>query len=227
MKNTLLIILALVGTSYCTYAQNIHESGGNVGIGTTTPDAKLEIAGQVNSKYNSTDEYWLRHTDLSDNMIAGLKRQGNSLLIRAYDGINFSVNNTENPVLNISQGGNVGIGVTSAAEKLSVNGKIRAHEIKVELANWPDYVFAKEYQLPTLQETEKHIKEKGHLPGIPSAEEVKAHGVDLGEMNAKLLQKIEELTLHLIEIKKENEKQEILNQQYQMDIKLLKSKISQ
>jgi hypothetical protein len=107
------------------------------------------------------------------------------------------------------KGGNVGIGTSTPAEKLSVNGKIRAQEIKVEAAGWPDYVFSKDYQLPTLQETEKHIKQKGHLPEIPSAEEVKANGVDLGDMNAKLLKKIEELTLHLIELKKENEKQQL------------------
>nr|WP_162989048.1 hypothetical protein [Pedobacter schmidteae] len=108
---------------------------------------------------------------------------------KAYDGL----------MVQYSTNGNVGIGTTTPAEKLAVNGKIRAHEIKVETANWPDYVFAKDYELPTLQETEKHIKEKGHLPDIPSAEEVKSNGIDLGEMNAKLLQKIEELTLHLIE----------------------------
>jgi hypothetical protein len=108
----------------------------------------------------------------------------------------------------INSAGNVGIGTGTPAEKLSVKGKIRAQEIKVEAANWPDYVFAKDYQLPSLTETENHIKEKGHLPGIPSAEEVKANGVELGEMNAKLLKKIEELTLYLIEIKKENEKQQ-------------------
>jgi hypothetical protein len=106
------------------------------------------------------------------------------------------------------QNGNVGIGTASPTEKLSVNGKIRAHEIKVETANWPDYVFAKEYKLQSLQETEQHIKDKGHLPGIPSAEEVKADGVDLGEMNAKLLKKIEELTLYLIEQNKKVDKLE-------------------
>ncbi|MNL08726.1 hypothetical protein D3C87_1294600 [compost metagenome] len=103
----------------------------------------------------------------------------------------------------VKKDGNVGIGTATPAEKLSVNGKIRAHEVKVETANWPDYVFARGYQLPSLQETEKHIKDKGHLPGIPSAAKVKANGIDLGEMNAKLLQKIEELTLHLIEKDKE------------------------
>ena len=96
--------------------------------------------------------------------------------------------------------GNIGIGTSDPkGYRLAVNGKIRAQEIKVEALPWPDYVFEKDYQLQTLQETEKHIKDKSHLPGIPSAAEVKANGIDLGEMNAKLLQKIEELTLHLIE----------------------------
>jgi len=104
--------------------------------------------------------------------------------------------------------GNLGIGITNPNEKLAVNGKIRAQEIKVETADWPDYVFAKDYQLPSLVETEQHIKEKGHLPGIPSAGDVKSNGVDLGEMNAKLLKKIEELTLHLIEQNKRIEKLE-------------------
>lgn len=96
--------------------------------------------------------------------------------------------------------GDVGIGTTTPNEKLSVNGNIRAKEIKVETTNWPDYVFHKEYKLPSLVETEKHIKEKGYLPGMPSAQEVETNGLNLGEMNEKLLQKIEELTLHLIEI---------------------------
>ncbi|HKG07819.1 MAG TPA: hypothetical protein VKB19_15225 [Pedobacter sp.] len=99
--------------------------------------------------------------------------------------------------------GNLGLGIENPAEKLAVKGKIRAQEIKVELTGWADFVFAKDYKLPTLQETENHIREKGHLPGIPSAAEVQANGVELGDMNKKLLQKIEELTLHMIEMKKE------------------------
>jgi hypothetical protein len=102
--------------------------------------------------------------------------------------------------------GNVGIGTATPNEKLSVNGKIRAHEIKVELSGWSDFVFAKDYALPTLQETEKHIKDKGHLPGIPSAAEVEKNGIELGDMNKKLLQKIEELTLYMIEKDKEVQK---------------------
>ena len=103
--------------------------------------------------------------------------------------------------------GNIGIGTLLPAEKLSVKCKIRAQEIKVEASGWPDFVFAKGYQLPSLQATEKHILAKGHLPGIPSAAEVAKDGIELGEMNKKLLQKIEELTLHLIEQDKKFTKQ--------------------
>ncbi|MES2457427.1 MAG: hypothetical protein V4594_17860 [Bacteroidota bacterium] len=111
--------------------------------------------------------------------------------------------------------GNVGIGTTTASEKLSVKGKIRAQEIKVETSGWADFVFAKDYQLPSLQQTEKHILVNGHLPGIPSAAEVAKDGIELGEMNKKLLQKIEELTLYLIEMKKENEAEKLENQKLQ------------
>ncbi len=137
--------------------------------------------------------------------------------------LNTDVSERDSEVMRINHAGNVGIGTGFPSEKLSVKGKIRAQEIKVENANWPDFVFAKDYSLPTLQETEAHIKANGHLPGIPSAEKVKANGVDLGDMNAKLLQKIEELTLHLIEIKKEMEKRD---NQHTKDIMLLKSKIN-
>lgn len=123
------------------------------------------------------------------------------------------------------ENGNVGIGTKSPAEKLSVKGKIRAQEVKVETANWPDYVFAKDYQLPSLKETEQHIKDKGYLPGIPSAEEVKANGIDLGDMNARLLKKIEELTLYLIEIKKESEYERLEKIKLQQIVKELDVKV--
>jgi hypothetical protein len=159
--------------------------------------------------------------------------EGPSSYISGYGGVRFFT--AGNPRMSIKHNGNVGIGTETPMDKLSVNGKIRAQEIKVETANWPDYVFAKDYPLPSLQETERYIKDKGHLAGIPSAEEVNANGVDLGKMNAKLLQKIEELTLHLIDMKKENdqerskqqektERQEKLIEQQQKDINELKSK---
>ncbi len=96
--------------------------------------------------------------------------------------------------------GDVAIGTSSVPSgyKLAVEGKIRTREVRVDQDTWPDYVFQKDYDLPTLKEVKRYIDEHGHLPNIPSAEEVEANGVELGEMNKLLLEKIEELTLHVI-----------------------------
>ena len=107
--------------------------------------------------------------------------------------------------------GNVGIDTKNFTDgtdtyRLAVNGKVRAKEIKVD-TEWSDFVFEKEYNLPTLKEVEKHIKDKGHLKDIPSALEVAENGIFLGEMNSKLLQKIEELTLYTIQQQKDLEAQ--------------------
>lgn len=99
--------------------------------------------------------------------------------------------------------GNVGIGTNAILNyKLAVDGKIRAREVKVDNDTWADYVFFKNYKLPTLEEVEKHIQDKGHLINIPSAAEVEANGIELGEMNKLLLEKIEELTLYVIQQEK-------------------------
>ena len=98
--------------------------------------------------------------------------------------------------------GNVGIGTTTPDEKLAVNGNIHAKEVRVDLSGWPDYVFTKDHDLPTLKQVENYIKKKGHLPNIPSAKEVEENGIQLGDMNAKLLEKIEELTLYIIQQQK-------------------------
>lgn len=99
------------------------------------------------------------------------------------------------------------IGTTSYTDgtdyySLSVNGNVRANRVKV-YTTWADYVFEDDYELPTLEEVEKHIVEKGHLKDIPSAAEVEENGIDVGEMNKLLLQKIEELTLYTIELNKQ------------------------
>ena len=104
---------------------------------------------------------------------------------------------------------NVGIGTLSPDEKLTVKGKIHTQEVRVDMSGplVPDYVFANDYKLKTLQEVEDYIKENKHLPEIPSAKEIEKNGLMLAEMNMALLKKMEEMTLYMIEMKKENEKQ--------------------
>lgn len=103
------------------------------------------------------------------------------------------------------------------------DGKIFAKAIEIKLDVWADYVFKKDYKLATLEEVEKHINDKGHLPNIPSAEEVVKNGLNLGEMDAKLLEKIEELTLYSIDLNKKNG---VLNNQIQQQQKAI-DKLSQ
>lgn len=99
---------------------------------------------------------------------------------------------------------NIVVGLPTSNMELNVNGKITAKEVKVALDEyWPDYVFKSDYRLPGLQQVEVFINENGHLPGVPNAAQVEQNGIELGEMNALLLQKIEELTLYIIAQDKE------------------------
>lgn len=105
--------------------------------------------------------------------------------------------------------GKVGIGVDPGTMtgdyKLAVQGTIVAEEIIVDVSVFPDFVFENGYRLPSLEQLETQIKESKHLPGIPSAKEVQANGMPVSEIITKQMQKIEELTLHLISLKKEND----------------------
>lgn len=123
----------------------------------------------------------------------------------------FFVNSITVPSLHFQTNGNVSIGRTGgpAAYKLAVAGKIIAEELKVQLqAQWPDYVFTEYYKLPTLEEVEQQIKEKGHLANMPSAEEVNREGFEVGELTRLQQEKIEELTLYIIELNKKLQAQE-------------------
>jgi len=107
----------------------------------------------------------------------------------------------------IKGNGLVGIGTPNPSSLLTVAGNIASREVKVTVDAGADFVFDKNYDLPSLESVDKFIKENKHLPEIASAEEMKKDGINLSEMNIKLLQKIEEMTLYMIEMKKENEKQ--------------------
>lgn len=97
---------------------------------------------------------------------------------------------------------NVGIGTNNPKKLLDVAGTIHAQNIEVDLTGWSDFVFDTDYKLPSLKEVEAHIQEYKHLPNIPSEAQVKEEGINIGEMQAKLLQKIEELTLYIIKQEK-------------------------
>ncbi|UGU18114.1 hypothetical protein LS482_09565 [Sinomicrobium kalidii] len=190
--------------------------GGNVGIGTVNPMERLDVNGDIVIQGAG---------GANDSPLGALKFYNRSFLsvsvlaqIQARRGVNshqkgdlaFYVKDGNALVesMRLTANGNLGVGTVNPGNwKLAINGKIRAREIKVE-TGWSDFVFEKDYNLPTLEEVEQHIKEKGHLKDIPSTKEVEENGIFLGEMDAKLLQKIEELTLYIIELKKENKKQQ-------------------
>ncbi len=129
------------------------------------------------------------------------------LLPMSYDW-DLVVGNVFNPTPGIlaikaASNGNVGIGTANPTEKLAVNGTIRAKEIKVEANPWPDYIFNDDHQLMPLDSLASFVKENKHLPNIAPAKSVEENGVALGELNRQLLQKIEEMTLYLIQQNKE------------------------
>lgn len=191
------------------------DASGRVGIGSATPAAILHLRGNSNDLSGGRNAIVLDNSSTAGNRSSDIVWAANGLAkwemgndIGADGHQNFYLLDLENatqPRLFINAAGNLGIGTASPAEKLSVNGKIRAQEIKVETDNWPDYVFENDYTPTSLADIESYIKVNKHLPEIPSAKEISENGLNVGEMNAKLLKKIEELTLHMIELKKENE----------------------
>ncbi|MBN9300145.1 MAG: hypothetical protein J0I41_24315 [Filimonas sp.] len=110
-----------------------------------------------------------------------------------------------NDVMCLTTDSKVGIGTTTPSEKLSVNGNIRTRKVIVTQTGWPDYVFDSSYQLPSLDSVSSFIQVNKHLPDMPSAAVVERDGHDLGEVQKLLLKKMEEMTLYMIELKKENE----------------------
>lgn len=177
------------------------DEEGSIGIGTTNTSAsKFTIEQKSGDDLNSG----IRLRNSSNG-------QSSFIWMDSKDDLHIdnSINSYRDIILNNNGTGRVGIGTDEfGSHKLTVEGSIGAREIKIQTGVWSDFVFEEDYHLPTLEEVEKHIKEKGHLKDIPSAMEVKENGVFLGEMDAKLLQKIEELTLYVIELNKKIIEQE-------------------
>ncbi|CAM1363132.1 autotransporter outer membrane beta-barrel domain-containing protein [Tenacibaculum xiamenense] len=192
------------------------KGGGNVGIGTTNPtEAKLVIKSSTLPSLSGNKTGAIAVMGYNTELAIGASSElnGGSWIQTRHSSTTYP--NHAYPLALNPLGGNVGIGTTDTKGfKLGVNGNIAATEVKVATYNnWADFVFENTYELPTLKEVENHIIEKGHLKDIPSAEEVSKNGFYLGQMDAKLLQKIEELTLYTIQQEKKIQKLEKENTQ--------------
>jgi hypothetical protein len=168
-------------------AMVVDGTNGSVGIGSTTSyGGKL----QINASSNSNNALRLE--------VGAFSMNGSSSF--AIDAVG-----TIGGRFFVGSNGNVGIGTTAPGSfKLAVNGKIWAQEVQVAVNNpGPDYVFEKDYSLPSLESVKTYIDQNKHLPEVPSAKDTEANGINLSEMNMLLLKKVEELTLYVIELKRE------------------------
>ncbi|WP_340064265.1 hypothetical protein [Ascidiimonas aurantiaca] len=237
-KHILFLMLCAINTGFQAQT-NTFPASGNVGIGTTAPSGKLHVSSGTEGDAVFKLEADTNNDNELNNPILKFRQDGGIVGANVGFSENFGENlfgiGIVNP--NLSGGlrwnavvintvdGNVGIGTnTVSAFKLSVNGKIRAKEIKVE-ANWADYVFEDGYHLPSLQQVKQHIQEKGHLINIPSAKEVEENGIALGEMNKRLLEKIEELTLYTLQQEEKLQVQKEANKKLEKRLSLLETQL--
>jgi hypothetical protein len=209
----------LQSTDKTTLAVNypllLNPNGGTVGIGTTRPIAKLQVGGYgAWGTLPVNTQLYLPGIQQSDGSVAnsiamGVDVNANATMAittRATTGdlypIFMDIRCGNTPVATFTSGGNVGIGTTTPGYLLDVAGAVHASAFVAPSQTYADFVFKSGYKLVPLTDVETAIKKDGHLPGIPSEAEAKAHGIDLASMQVKLLQKIEELTLHQIEQQK-------------------------
>jgi hypothetical protein len=217
-------------TAPASGAINIDEAG-NIGIGTTTPGARLDIGvaeqnrlsavlGRLPEGNGAGSGTYLGVRNLQTSPVNSMSF---SLEHRFYGSLNSAINfhrggsttggflsfstNDGTEKMRLDVWGNLGIGTADTkGYKLAVNGSAIFTKVTIkQAANWPDYVFEPAYQLPSLQSVQQYIKSNKHLPDMPSAVDVAREGIDIGNIQAALLKKVEELTLYMIDLKKENE----------------------
>jgi hypothetical protein len=201
---------------------------GNLGIGTgnTVISEKLNVAGDATISGDGNITLFKVMGPAGEIRLTPYLGSSGATLLGYFDGIDrnpqvrfninssfidagmdadgaFVIEQSDLPVFKVDKNGNAVIGTLAPQAfgyTLSVGGKIASEEILVDLkADWPDYVFKSDYKLRTLTELEDYIQQKGHLPGLPAASEVQDVGIELGEMNRLLVEKIEELTLYILQ----------------------------
>ncbi len=209
------------------------NTSGNVGIGVVSPSSKLDVNGKTT--VNSLKIDGNNTTSSVNGFLNKIEFTGGG-----HGALVFHPGQADELMFGLHTNGNFYWGTGRSATKpnyyamyldgdkgnLGIRGKLTASEVQVKVGGWADYVFKNNYPLPSLSQVENHINQKGHLINIPSAKEVEQKGIDLGEMNKLLLEKIEELTLYTIAQEKQLNAQKSINLKLEESNKNLNSRLS-
>lgn len=226
----LIIIMFVIGDM--TIAQNVWDKSnvptttvnGSVGIGTTNPRNRLDVNGNIQISNSSIPMGLItevRGTTPLLNMSVNFREPNKN---SSYRGAAFRIDSRggvytlfqwlsrsagsvdETVIMTLTESGKLGIGTNNPTHELTVKGTVKAEELILNPVG-ADFVFEDDYQLRSLKEVDGYIQKNKHLPDIPSAEEMKKNGAGVAEFQTRLLQKVEELTLYLIELQKAHDSQ--------------------